>query len=317
MRQKVAFTAITFRTGILLLCMLTGSLFIFAQTQSTSEPGVLQYGPAKEVCKVKDSRMNEMSGIAASIVNKDAFWTHNDSGDSARIFLFNKDCETIAVVTIKNVKAIDWEDIASFKKGKDGYLLIADTGDNFRVRKTGVLYIIREPLISVKPDTKEAAVVEVEPESIIDFSYEDGLHDCESAAVDPTESTIYLVSKEPKQNKVYSMPIPTEGSKQPNVAKAIATLKLPYATAMDTYTTAMDISPDGMRAVILTYGDAYEFSRSKGDSWAKAFSRDPRTIKAPRRPQGEAVCYGADGKTLYFASEGGSQPLWEMPAVEN
>jgi hypothetical protein len=309
MCHRTAFRAIRSWAVVLLLFKLSGDSSVIAQTQNNSEPSALQYGPAKELCTLKDNRINESSGIAASIINKDAFWTHNDSGDSARIFLFNKKGETIAVVNIKGVTAFDWEDIASFKRGEDSYILIADTGDNFYRRKTSVLYIIREPLIPINSEKKEALVVDVKPEAIINFSYENGPHNCESVAVDPTESTIFFSSKEPKQSTVYSMPIPAEGSKEPNIAKAIATLKL-------SYTTAMDISPDGKRAVILTYGDAYEFAKSKGETWAQAFSREPRIIKAPPRKQGEAICYGPDGKTLYLTSENESQ-VWEMPVIEN
>jgi hypothetical protein len=283
------------------------------QTQKSLDADtVIQYGQPKELCKLKDDRINESSGIAASICNKEAFWTNNDSGDSARIFLFNKNGDTIAVVNIKGVTAVDWEDVASFKLGKESYVLIADAGDNARRRKIYALYIIREPVISVKSGgNNEAVSIETEPISTINFSYEDGPHDCESVAVDPTESIVYLVSKDPGECKVYSMPIPSEGSTKPNVAKAIAALKL-------TYPTAMDISPDGRRAVILTYGDAYEFNRANGETWVQAFSREPRRIKeVPSRKQGESICYGLDGKTLYFTSEGTSQPLWEMPAIEN
>jgi hypothetical protein len=309
MRHRAAFTVIISLAVVFLSSMPSDDSSVFAQTQNNSESGALLYGPAKELCALKDSRINESSGIAASIVNKDAFWTHNDSGDSARIFLFNKKGKTIAVVNIKGVTAFDWEDIASFKRGKDGYILIADTGDNFFARKTSVLYIIREPSIPINSKKKKAPVVDVKPEAIINFSYENGPHNCESVAVDPTGSTVFFASKEPKQSTVYSMPIPAEGSKEPNIAKAIATLKL-------SYTTAMDISSDGKRAVILTYGDAYEFTKSKGKTWAQAFSREPRIIKAPPRKQGEAICYGPDGKTLYLTSESESQ-VWEIPVIEN
>jgi hypothetical protein len=309
MRHRSAFTTILSLAVALLLFKLSGDSSILAQTQNNSEPGDLQYGQAKELCTLNDSRINESSGIAASIINKDAFWTHNDSGDSARIFLFNKKGETIAVVNIKGVTAFDWEDIATFKRGEDSYILIADTGDNFYMRKTSVLYIIREPLIPANSEKKEALNLDVKPEAIINFSYENGARNCESVAVDPTGPTIFFASKEPKQSTVYSMPIPAEGSKEPNVAKAIATIKLPN-------TTAMDISPDGKRAVILTYGDAFEFAKSKGETWAQAFSREPRIIKAPPRKQGEAICYGLDGKTLYLTSENEIQ-IWEIPVIKN
>jgi hypothetical protein len=310
MRLKPASAA--FVAILLLICLQSWNSAHSTQTQKSPETGTpIQYGQPKELCKLKDDRINESSGIASSISNKEAFWTHNDSGDSARIFLFNKSGHTQALINIKGIPAVDWEDIASFKSGKDGYVLIADIGDNARRRKIYALYVIREPVIGAKSGGSDGVIsLEVEPMSTINFTYEDGFHDCESVAVDSAESIVYLVSKEQAECKIYSLPIPLEGSQKPNIAKAIATIKLSYPTAMD-------ISPDGKRAVVLTYGDAYEFSRANGETWAQAFSREPRNIRAPTRKQGESICYGLDGKTLYFTSEGVSQPLWEMPVIEN
>jgi hypothetical protein len=301
----------TSAVAVLPACLLWGSLAVSAQTQKNPASGAdaIQYGEAKEICKLKDDRINESSGVAASIRYKDAFWTHNDSGDSARIFLFNKNGETLAVVNLKGVIAVDWEDIASFKQGKGNYILIADTGNNAQRRKDYVLYLVLEPA-TIDSEAKEALIIEAEPALTISFAYEDGPHDCEAVAVDPVESKIYLVSKQTEGIKVYSMPIPSAVSKEPNVAKAIATINAPYATAMD-------ISPNGMRAVVLTYGDAYEFTRANGETWAQAFSREPRRLKMPARRQGESIGYGADGKTLYLTSEGLAQPLWEVPVIES
>ena len=35
---------------------------------------------------IQNSSINEASGIAASRMNANVLWTHNDSGDSARVF---------------------------------------------------------------------------------------------------------------------------------------------------------------------------------------------------------------------------------------
>ena len=78
---------------------------------------------------------------------------------------------------------------------------------------------------------------------------------------------------------------------------------------------AMDISPDGMRAVLLTYGPAYEYVRWQGETWAEAFARFPRTIVTPPRSQGESICFGPKGLNLYLTSEKLPAPLWEVPAT--
>ena len=76
----------------------------------------------------------------------------------------------------------------------------------------------------------------------------------------------------------------------------------------------MDISPDGMRAIILTDTAAFEFLLHAGEAWPAAFRREPCMLRTPPRQNGESICYGADGKSLYLTSEGRNEPLWEIPA---
>jgi hypothetical protein len=74
----------------------------------------------------------------------------------------------------------------------------------------------------------------------------------------------------------------------------------------------MDISPDGRRAVVLTYGDAYEYVRGVNENWEQALATPPRQIVLPNRRQGESICYGSDGRTLYVTSEKLPTPLFEV-----
>jgi hypothetical protein len=77
----------------------------------------------------------------------------------------------------------------------------------------------------------------------------------------------------------------------------------------------MDISADGLRAVVLTYGPAFEYVRAGGEKWSAAFRRPGRKLWMPGRRQGESICYGPDGKTLYLTSEKLPTPLLEVPAI--
>ena len=311
MRQQYSSAALCPVSVVLLALLLSGIPGESFYTQPNDAPGTaLRYGPFKMLSTLKDESINESSGIAASIRNKDAFWTHNDSGDTARIFLFSKNGDTLATVNLQGVSAVDWEDIASFRLGDNAYVLIADVGDNLGRREHCVLYLIREPQLPAKTEGTEGISISVEPEMVITFRYEDGPHDCESIAVDSQQSMIYLAGKALSDCKIYSLPIPSKGSTQPNVAKLITAVKLTFATAMD-------ISPDGRHAVLLTYGDAYAFDRSAGETWGQTFSRKPYIIKAPMRRQGESICYGPDSRTLYLTSENAHQPLWEIPVAED
>jgi hypothetical protein len=69
--------------------------------------------------------------------------------------------------------------------------------------------------------------------------------------------------------------------------------------------------------MVATYGNLTEYVRAPGESWAAAFGRPGRTIAAPGRKQGESVCFGLDGKTLYLTSEGSPCPLLEIPVASS
>ena len=71
----------------------------------------------------------------------------------------------------------------------------------------------------------------------------------------------------------------------------------------------MDISSDGLSAVILTYDHAYLFSRSQKEDWEAALNKEPRLLNFGRLAQQEAVCFGFYGKSIYITSEQLPAPL--------
>jgi hypothetical protein len=281
---------------------------IKSQPQSLPEPKIIQYGPARELCQLANKAIHESSGLACSRQMPGLFWTHNDAGNTARLYLFNSKGEDLGVCEVHGARAHDWEDMASFTIGRKSYLLIGDVGNNHLKADVQVLYLVEEPPINPQ---RGLVVRRVPVLYAIHYRYEDGRHNCESMAVDAVGKTILLVSKDAdKECHVYTLPWPKTKPQGPVVAKIIATLKIPT-------TTAMDISPDGHRAVVLTYGNAHEYKRGPDEDWAAAFSRPPRVLSMPRRAQGETICYGLDGKTLYLTSEKVPTPLWEVPVKGN
>ena len=294
-------------TAVIVILSLIVSLTVTAIADESIRSRKTVYGQPRQIGLLADREIDESSGLARSLLNPDAFWTHNDSGDIPRLFLIDRSGQTLARLVVEGAQAIDWEDIASFKHGPHSYLLIGDVGDNAAKRELYTLYIVREPQID--RETRQPVVDNIRPLITIPFTYEDGPHNCESIAVDSSEGKIYLVSKERSHEcNVYELPLPMEEVTEQLVARKVARLDI-------SRTTAMDISPDGMRAVVLTYGDAYEYVRDKDETWVEAFARKGRTLRMPPRVKGESICYGADSKTLYLTSEHAFQPIWEVPAV--
>ena len=275
--------------------------------KAATKPQRIQYAKGRQIAILADKQINESSGLACGWVNRGVFWTHNDSGDKPRIFAFNAKGQNLATCTIAGAKALDWEDMCSFGMGRSAILLIGDVGDNSRKRSHRTLYAVHEPRLDLG---RRNAKVSLKLAQSINYRYSEGPQNCESIAVDPTTRTIYLITKVLGGTcKAYALPWPKRTSSKVIEIKPIATLKIAIATAMD-------ISPDGRRAVVLTYGSAYEYTRTGKETWGEALARQGRVLDMPPRRQGESICYGPDGKTLYLTSEKLPTPLLEVSPVK-
>ncbi len=270
--------------------------------------GPVRYGEPGLIAELRDPQINESSGLACSRRTEGVFWTHNDSGDGPRIYAFDTAGKLLAAFDVEGAQARDWEDMASFVRGEEApLLLLADVGDNRRQRAGCVLYLVAEPAIG---EDREDDAGGAELVRTVEFTYEDGPRDCEAVAVDPTGDTVYLVEKSLlKPAGVYELPLAADGDGGPAIARRVAAVPVRAATAMD-------ISPDGRRALVLTYLHGFEYARAPDETWAQAFARPPRLVRMPPRPQGESLCYGPDGVTLYLTSEGSPMPLWRVPVAE-
>lgn len=274
---------------------------------TSNPPGRIAYGPGRTVCLLEDERIDESSGIASSLSYPDCFWTHNDSGGGANLFLIRRDGTTAGVLALADTMNYDFEDICSARVDGKSYVIVGDVGNNGRAAAIQMLHVIREPEWDLSHSNDETAVPVAQT---IYYSYEDDHRDCEAFAFDPESQTFLFVTRE-KQRPcfVYSLPWPPANPNKAFSAKRIASLNLPPVTAMD-------IAWDGRRAVVLTYGNAYEFVRGKDETWSAAFQQEPREIVVPERIQGESICYGRDGKTLYLTSERRPTPLIEIPVID-
>ena len=260
----------------------------------------IQYAPPVELCRLENRKINESSGVAASRLHPNRFWTHNDSGDKSRLFCFDREGKHLGTCRLKDASVYDWEDMCSFHLDGKAKLLVADTGDNATKRKACYLHILDEPE-NPKTDVKRFHTVRLR--------YETGAVDCEAIGVDVHSRTIILIQKKIGLTcQVFAAPLP-DPDQSDVLAKQIATLRIPIVTSMD-------ISADGNRAIVLTLGQAFEFTRKSGQSWQEAFRAVPRTVNMPPRRQGEAICYGNGRLDLYLTSERSPTPLFMVPVID-
>lgn len=244
-------------------------------------PGAPVDAEPRVMCEISDPRLPEISGLAGSVHHDGILWTHNDSGDTARIFAIDAaTCAVRAEVALNGVTARDIEAIAMGRSPTGGpELWVADVGNNNLSRGHVQLYRLPEPTEL----TDQTVGVER-----IQVSWTEGARNCETILVDPVANgDVFLVSKE-TVGRVYRLggDFRTTGT---------ASTGVPLGTVGTTATDGA-VAPDRSMTVIRYYTDAWVMAGVPGT--------DPQLLRMPVQPQGEAVTFSADSRYVYIASEG-------------
>ena len=263
-------------------------------------PAPREMGAVVKVGHLQNLLITEASGLAPSRLHPSRLWAINDGGNDPLLFAVGLDGADLGSFRVKDAQNYDWEALASFEINDTAYLLIADVGDNRDQRKTCSLYVVKEPAITNTAISNETVV---ETAWRIHFTYEEGPRDCEAVAVDTDSRRILLMSKRGLVPTLYELPLqPTEDD---TIAVARRLTSVPYFT----WPTAMDLSPDGLSAVVLTYNSAYLFFRRPNQDWAGAFEKQPLHLQFSNLRQQEAACFGFYGKSVFVTSEKIPAPL--------
>ncbi|MBI2394103.1 MAG: hypothetical protein HYV09_31315 [Deltaproteobacteria bacterium] len=238
--------------------------------------------------------IREISGLAASRTSPGVLWTHNDSGDSARLFAIDSAGAFLGELRVSGATAIDWEDLAVGPCGDASCIWVGDFGDNATSRTNDALYRIPEPTIEAKPFATRTVAADKIP-----FEYPDGKWNAEALLVHPTTGEIVIVTKGSSPG-VYRFPTPL-------VAGAKVTLtRVSTPVGLDGVVTGGDVSPCGDRALLRTYSSLFEYRI--GDLGA-GLATPPTKVPVGKEAQGEAVAYREGGRGYFTASEGASVPL--------
>jgi hypothetical protein len=270
---------------------------------------------ARLVCELKDARIDESSGLAASreYSRQSLLVTHNDSGGKPEIFYVNQSGETVARVLLRGAQNLDWEDIAI----SGSWIYVSDSGDNLRHRKNIVVYRLREPQFD--PEKLDQSL-EADCEKMI-LQFPDGPRDCETLMATKSGELIF-VSKLTFPFKVsdtsgfYKTPAPFQNGETQTLQK-IGAYAFSGPTLFSYLTTGGDLSADESRFVVRTYTHAYEWKLPSSKNWKSvAWSTPGLKQELPPTEQGEAICYSADGAHYFTSSEKLPAPIWEITPVQ-
>jgi hypothetical protein len=280
-----------------------------------SQPAV-SAAPAKATLlfRLADSRLQEVSGVAAGIASPNVFYVQNDSGDSARFFALDRTSgDVLTEYDVPGATNVDWEDIAVATDSRGvPSVWLADIGDNDSHRSSVVVYRVDEPHVR---DTRGAVRTTSKPD-VWFLTYPGGSRDAESLAVAP-HGRAYIVSKSlVGASIVYRLParpdarrtheLQTVGPIQFRVVKRGDVSSYPAQIAA----TGAAISPGGSTLVIRTYNDAYVWSMHDGDV-AHAITGRATRIVLPKQPLGEGITVARD--QLVISSEELDSPVYAVP----
>ncbi|RZJ76645.1 MAG: hypothetical protein EOO45_01445, partial [Flavobacterium sp.] len=150
-------------------------------------------------------KTDEISGIAASAINKDVFYVMNDSGDRSRFFAISPKGKILSSIayTWNNSGQHDCEDIATGPGPKAGksYVYVANIGDNKSDRDFICIYRVQDSPAFATQKTVDAKA------SVIYLKYPDRPKDAEAFMVDPVDKLMYIVTKRMDSVTVYTAPL--------------------------------------------------------------------------------------------------------------
>ncbi|MBK1440441.1 hypothetical protein JHJ32_10630 [Parapedobacter sp. ISTM3] len=237
--------------------------------------------------------IKEASGLVASVRNPGNFWTHNDSGDHARIFLINDSAQLKKTCYLKGVVARDWEDIGIMRRHGTNYIIVGDIGDNKAQYPYVAVHIFEEPKVTVRSPVVDT----IPPTGIcsIILKYEDGPRDAESLFFDPQDERLYIISKRELSVGVYYTDLPS-GPVDTLVLKKAGNLPLTFATSAA-------ISADGQELLVKNLVAVFYWKRKPGETIPDMLKRPAVTLPYIPEPQGEAIAFSREGDGYYTLSE--------------
>jgi hypothetical protein len=313
--MKARLRPFTLIAGLLLVGLsVAAAAFVPPQT---SRPAAHYRGPVA-LGEIADPRLNEASGLAASRRNRGCYYTHNDSGGRPRVYVLDRKGRIRATIRLTGAENVDWEDIALApgEKAETHDVCVADIGDNRAERAEVVIYRFPEPDLGAGSDR----FIDVKPRAIR-CKYEGGARNAEGFAVHPQTGDAYVFTKRSDGAcHVYRLGAPWSPTGVATLRR-VGSLRFPEeAPPLARIVTAADISSDGRRLVTRSYLGGWEWclpeARTAGD-FARLFRQEPTALKLATEPQGEALCFSADGKTLLTISEGTPTTLYEVRAQED
>jgi len=276
------------------------------------------FRPAVNAGDLEDhTRLQEISGMVASIQNPGILWATEDSDNPATLIGLRSDGTIRGEWTLTGATNTDWEDTAIATTDGVPRLYIGDFGDNGAARTDLRIYRVTEPLIGAGVGGGAIPAGDIE---MIPFQYpeapagESGVgspgiparRDAESMIVEPGTGDIYIFSKRETVCRIFRLAHQTS---------YVGTQTLEYLGDMPAIirdsiatTTAADISRDGLELAFRNYRHIFRYKRPDLSVSLATLLTGTEMVEvepAPfvEEPICEAICFSASGDGFYTIGE--------------
>jgi hypothetical protein len=287
-----------------------------------------QWGEPVELGQFNQKYIDEASGLAISSQYEDRAYHINDSGDGPYFYQTNFAGKETKKIAIDDFKPVDVEDLAYGDCGDKKCLIIADVGDNAEQRDSISFIVIEETKEFKSPVT---------PRNKIIAKYPDRPHNVEGVAIHPS-GDVYILTKEvdiknrkarPAQLFLLKADQWKQKSSEVVTLESIGSIDFPYHlyefNLWGRLVTALDISQDGKKLLVLTYKSvvemnldplrAYPFPNSRELQSGKDF----KVTELSELPQQEAIAYIPGENAFIFNTEYkkryGRAPIYKMSCI--
>ncbi|XP_052772654.1 uncharacterized protein LOC128211679 [Mya arenaria] len=245
---------------------------------------------------VTASSIREASGVCASRQHADVLYTHNDSGDTHRIFAISaKTGALLNTITIDGATAQDWEDIACGKctGGSGNCVYIGDLGGNAG-GDANTIFRIHEPATL----NRNGGNIHVHADGTLKFSWDQ--NNCETLMVDP-KGEVYVLSKVGTGGKHPKLVhLPDSAWTAHHRVQVNEGIMIPHTHTF----VGGDISPNGQEVLVKDHSHIYYWHVNNGNYYETLRTQEPSQVPYHVEPQGEAVAWDKDGSGYYTISEG-------------
>jgi hypothetical protein len=264
----------------------------------------------REIGRIGDAELDEISGVVESTKNPDVLFVHNDSGDSPRFFAVSRAGETLAELTLETVpKLIDAEDIAIGPgPGGASFIYLGDTGNNLAAgglglpRRKAVVYRVAEPHIPSSARHLELALSDVFP---IVLTFPKGARDVEAFFIDPQSGELFVISKDPDGDSQVLSASAAQLAGGGGPLSWLGQLQFGKPPLLgSTMPTSASIAKDGLTILVRTYSSVFLFSRAPGESVMSALRRSPQRYPTAPEALGEAISFVNHDTAFVTISEG-------------